>query len=93
MIKKSFVFILILSVVVWYLSRIAQALIELIILKTASISPYPTSNIETGYPIALNLNQSNSSIYFYYIFNIVFWFLLILGVWKIIKKPKKNRKR
>ncbi|OGH49808.1 MAG: hypothetical protein A3H17_03510 [Candidatus Levybacteria bacterium RIFCSPLOWO2_12_FULL_37_14] len=90
MTKKSFVVILILSVVVWYLSRIVQALMELLILKTASISPYPTSNIETGYPIALNLSQSNTSIYFYYMVNITFWFLLILGVWRIIKRPKKR---
>ncbi len=92
MTKKSFIVIAILSVATWYLSRIIQALMELFILKTASISPYPTSNTETGYPIALNLNQSNSSIYFYYIVNIAFWFLLILGAWRIIKRPKKSKK-
>ena len=90
--KKSFVVILILSVVIWYISRIAQALVEMFILNIPSISPYPTSNTETGYPVALNLNEPNNTIYVYYIINIAFWFLFIWGVWKILQKTyrKKN---
>lgn len=91
MTKKSFAVIFFLSIAIWYFSRIAQALVEMFILKIPSISLYPTSNSETGYPIAINLSQDNNSIYFYYFINIIFWFLVIWGVWKILSKLFNKR--
>lgn len=92
MTKKSFVVILVLSVLIWHFSRIMQALVEMFILKIPSISVYPTSNSETGYPIALNLSKYDNSIYFYYVINIAFWFLVIWGVWQLLQKASKKKK-
>ena len=92
MTKKTFVVILVLSVVIWHFSRIAQALVEMFILNVPSISPYPTSNTQTGYPIPLNLNQIDNSRHIYYLLNISFWFIVIWGVWKLLQKTSKKKK-
>lgn len=91
MTKKAFVVILGISVAIWYLSRVAQALTELYILESPSISLYPTSNNETGYPIALNLSQSDNNLYFYYLINIAFWFVVIWGIWKVLLRTKSKK--
>ena len=90
MTKKSFVIILVLSVGLWYISRIVQALAEIYIFNRPFISLYPTSNIETGYPISLNLSSHDSNRYIYYFINIALWFLVILGTQKIILKKRKK---
>jgi hypothetical protein len=94
---KEFIVILGLSVVVWYGSRIAQALVELTILETSSVSFYSgTSVVETGYPIALNISKSDSMLYFYYGINVIIWFFAILGLWKLflhLKKTSKSSKK
>lgn len=84
--KKAFIIILVLSVVIWYISRVVQALIEVYILKTSQISLYPSSISETGFPIARNMSQSENSYYFICILNIILWFIILFGIWKLIKK-------
>lgn len=84
--KKSFVVILGLSVVVWYISRVVQALVEVFVVKNSSISLYPTSISETGYPIARNLSQQDNIYYFICFINIIFWFIILFGIWKLIGK-------
>jgi len=73
-------------VVIWYISRIVQALVDIIFFDRLSVSFFPSSNVETGYPIALNLNSYNEIYYIYFIINISFWFVLLLGVRKLIKR-------
>ena len=94
--RKSFIIILGLSIILWYISKIVQALIEMFVFNIPSISIYPTSNVETGYPIFLNLSRSDSMRYVFYLINITFWFMVIWGIWKIFFKNsgfKKKRSR
>ncbi|PIZ66488.1 hypothetical protein CO051_03535 [Candidatus Roizmanbacteria bacterium CG_4_9_14_0_2_um_filter_39_13] len=84
--KKTYIVIGVLSVVIWYISRIVQALVDIIFFDRLSVSFFPSSNVETGYPIALNLNSYNEIYYIYFIINISFWFVLLLGVRKLIKR-------
>ena len=87
---KSFVIILVLSAGLWYISRIVQALAEIYIFNRPSISLYPTSNIETGYPISLNLSSHDSNRYIYYFINIALWFLAIFGIQKLLFKKRSK---
>lgn len=72
------------SVVVWYISRIVQALIGF------TISLYSSSVAETGYPIALNIDKTNIAFYIFCTINIVIWFVILFGIWKLIKKLLKK---
>lgn len=91
MTKKIFVVILVLSVIIWHFSRIVQALVEMFIFNIPSISPYPTSNTQTGYPIPLNLDQLDNSRNIYYLLNISFWFVVIWGAWKLLQRTKSKK--
>ncbi|OGG31315.1 hypothetical protein A3A63_04175 [Candidatus Gottesmanbacteria bacterium RIFCSPLOWO2_01_FULL_46_9] len=85
MTKKSFVVILILSVIIWIVSGIIQFMI--------SFNPYSSCAL-TGFPMASCLNSASKlRIICIYIFNIVFWFLVIWCIWKVLKKKKLLHKK
>lgn len=73
------------------MSRIFQAFIELYLIESPSISPYSSSITETGYPIALNISQLDNSIYIYFLLNLAFWFFVIWGIWKLLRKSRKKK--
>lgn len=83
--KKSLVIILILSVVVWYISRYIVALYEIFILKRFQISLFGDSCLSTGYPLSY-CADNNFSLVLIGMINIVLWFLIIWGIWKVISK-------
>jgi len=74
--KKSFILILVLSVIFWITSGAIQFII--------SFSPYSSCEL-TGYPIALCINpQSIFTIISIYVVNIALWFLAIWIIWQLI---------
>lgn len=83
MTRRSFVIILILSVVATYGFGIIDALSN------------PSAN-KAGLPFKFGsyaLFGTANTNYSILILDIIFWFSIIWIAWKIIKRPKKNRKR
>lgn len=89
MTKKSFVVILILSVVTWYISRYVVALFNIFILKNIAIDIFGSGCLPTGYPLFYCVDNRLSLILISLI-NISIWFIIIHALWKLIKK---NRER
>ncbi|MDO8570796.1 MAG: hypothetical protein Q7R97_04395 [Candidatus Daviesbacteria bacterium] len=87
---NKFIIFLVLSVVVWYISRVIQALVEVFVFKNSSISLYSTSISETGYPIAQNISQTDNIYYLICAINIILWFIILFGIWKLAGKLLKK---
>ena len=81
MTKKSFVVILILSVIVTYLAAFVDEMVNL-------------SKNPTGFPFGFAsfnfLGGSNNN--FMLVLDIAFWFVVIWGVWKLLQKVLGKRK-
>jgi len=90
MTKKSFVVILILSVIVWYISRYIVALFGVFILKNFNATFYESGCSPTGYPLFYCVDNNLSLILVSFI-NIAFLFLIIWKVWKILPKLFKRK--
>ena len=84
--KKEFIVILLFSVVVWFLSTIFKALLNF------QIDLYGPSRmtIETGYPLAYEVNADSFMRFIYYAINITFWFIITSLFWKFILKRSKK---
>ena len=84
--KKSFLIILVLSLVVWFLSVVLQGLLGTLF----SFNPLSGGCHVTGYPLAVCDNSYEELPFGYYILNIGFWFLVIWLTWKGIQKVLKR---
>lgn len=85
MTKKSFVVILVLSIVVNEIVLYIDALIRNSVVAG-----------QGGFPLRFTSSSSfgnASTNWTALLFDILFWFLVIWGVWRIIKRSKKNKKR
>lgn len=89
MTKKSFVVILTLSVVAWYISRYVVALFNVFVLKNIAIDIFGRGCLPTGYPLFYCVDNALSLILIGLI-NILIWFIIIHALWKMIKKNKKR---
>lgn len=89
MTKKSFVFILALSVIIWYISRYIIALFDVFILKHFAIDIFGSSCLPTGYPL-FYCADNTLSLTLIGLINILIWFLVIWGVWKFLIHKSKN---
>ena len=81
--KKAFVVILILSVVVWYISRYIVPLYEIFIQRQFKINIFGDSCLSTGYPLSY-CADNNFSLVLVGSLNIAIWFVIIWLIWKII---------
>ena len=88
--KKTYIVIGVLSVVIWYISRIVQAIWEALIVSKFSVSVYSGECSATGYPIPLCINRGDNILPIYHFINISFWFMFIFGIWKLIRKTSKK---
>ena len=82
MTKKSFVVILILSVVATYGATLVDALISNTLLGG-----------EAGFPLKFSsatMFGSGNTNYLLMSLNILFWFIVLFGIWKLIKKLQKK---
>ncbi|MBI4096130.1 MAG: hypothetical protein HY425_00245 [Candidatus Levybacteria bacterium] len=82
MTKKSFVVILILSVIVTYGLSIADALVN------------PSAN-QAGLPFKFGsyaLFGTANTTYSILILDIIFWFVVVFGIWKLLQKISKKKK-
>lgn len=90
MTKKSFVVILILGTVMWYISRYIVTLFDVFILKNFTIDLFGSSCLPTGYPLFYCADNALSLVLIGFI-NISIWFIVIWGIWKVLPKLfKKN---
>lgn len=78
MTKKSFVVILILSVTTVYGSSIVDAIFSGTLLGGRSGFPFKDSST--------TMFGGGTTNYFLTVLNILFWFLIILGIWKVLPK-------
>jgi uncharacterized membrane protein YjgN (DUF898 family) len=82
---KEFVVILGLSVVLMYASSLADALFNNTLLGGKSGFPFKDSST--------TIFGGGTTNYFLTFLNIVFWFLILLGVWKLFLHFKKSSKK
>lgn len=81
--KKSFIIILVLSVVVTYLTPVIEIL----------ITGLSFSSIDRGLPLKFHISSfSGSGIYDSTTFglDVIFWFIILFGIWKLIGKLQKR---
>ena len=82
MTKKLFVVILILSIVATYVTTFIDALVNKTLLGGEAGFPFKYSSS--------TLFGEGETNYLLMVLNIVFWFLVIWGVWKLIHKSRKK---
>jgi len=75
--EKSLIVVLVLSIVIWFISGIIQACIELFVYGYIMYSFFGAGCIVTGYPFAVCANEFDNTHYVYSIINILFWFGVI----------------
>lgn len=88
--KKAFVVILVLSVVVWYVSRYIVPLYEIFIQKQFKINIFGDSCLSTGYPLSY-CADNNFSLVLVGSLNIAIWFVVIWITWKVLQKITSKR--
>lgn len=84
MTKKAFVVILILSVVVTYLTQVVQVFLG------GSCSVFAG---ECGFPLSFSSSSFLGTPKIkpaLFLLNVIFWFVIIWGIWKILKKVFKK---
>lgn len=82
--KKAFLIILVLSVVVWYISRFIQSYTAYFF-NNGGFS-FGSGCAATGLPVALCINEYDSSKYGYYLLNIGLWFVIFSVIRKVSRK-------
>lgn len=83
--KKAFVVVLVLSVVVWYVSRYIVPLYEIFIQKQFKINIFGDSCLSTGYPLSY-CADNNFSLVLVGSLNIAIWFVVIWATRKVLQK-------
>lgn len=81
--KKAFVVILVLSVVVTYGASLADSLLNSTLLAGESGFPFKYSRSTLFGRGSIDGGMM--------LLNIVFWFVIILGVWKVLQKVTSNK--
>lgn len=84
--KKILFIALMLSIILWFASRYVQTLVAVFIIQGPSVSFFAPECSATGYPVAICVDASENSKYIYYLINIVFWFIILFGIWKLFRK-------
>lgn len=82
MTKKSFVVILILSVVTMYGVSIIDAVVNNTLLGGKSGFPFKDSSA--------TMFGEGTTDYLLMTLNIIFWFIVLFGIWKLIKRTQKK---
>jgi bacteriorhodopsin len=92
-VRKSFAIILITSTILWFISTIIQAVIELYVFGRIGYTFFGSGCSTTGYPFAVCANQFDNTRYGYYFINIAFWFVVVAYLWNKTTSVKKHRKK
>lgn len=87
--KKGFFLILGLSVGIWFISILIQSYTEAFISGKVGYSFFGSSCYPTGYPFAKCVNEFENP-FGLYLINIIFWFIVIWLIWKVIFKRVKR---
>lgn len=87
MTKKSFVVILILSIIFWIISAFLQGFLGTLF----NFNLLAGSCQVTGYPLAFCINSYGGLPIGYYLLNIMLWFVIIWGIWKVLQKSKSKK--
>lgn len=82
MTKKSFAVILALSVMVMYIASIVDAVVNGTLLGGKSGFPFKDSSA--------TMFGEGTTDYLSMTLNVIFWFILIWGIWKLIKRVQKK---
>lgn len=82
MTKKNFVVILVLSVIATYVATFIDALVNKTLLGGEAGFPFKFSSATMFGEGATN--------YLLMALNIIFWFLVICAVWKVVRKSRKK---
>jgi len=83
--KKSFVVILGISVVFWFISALLQGLLGTLF----NFNSLGSCQV-TGYPLAVCTNSYAGLPIGYYLLNIIFWFVIVWGVQRLLLKKRKK---